>query len=187
MNLTVNDFLLKNKINKKYICKEQGGSNFTPQISWTKVKDAVSYALIIEDPDARPSLNVVPSTFIHWYIPYISKDIEKIDNLLLSGINNLNINNLIKNNSINYNSIKLFNGKNTLGEFGYHGLCAPNGSGVHRYIFTIFALDGLLKIKENNIKITDSKDFRDVLEKEGISILNQESIIFNYSYKNFSS
>jgi hypothetical protein len=43
MNLNVHDFLLNNKINKKYICKNQGGSNFTPEINWTKVKNAVSY------------------------------------------------------------------------------------------------------------------------------------------------
>ena len=185
MNLTVHDFLINNKINKKYICEKHDGSNFTPEISWTKIDDAVSYAFIIEDPDARPSLNVDPSTFIHWYIPYISKDIQKIDSLLLSEINNLNINSFIENNSINYNSIKLFNGKNTLGELGYHGPCAPNGTGIHRYIFTIFALDGLLQISKNNIQIKDSNQFRNILKKAGISILNQESVIFNYSYKNF--
>jgi len=187
MNLTVHSFLKNNKINKKYICKEQCGNNLTPEISWTKIKDTVSYALIIEDPDARPSLNFSPSTFIHWYIPYISKDIQRIDSLLLSGIHNLNINNFIKNNSINYNSIKLFNGKNTLGEFGYHGPCAPNGTGIHKYIFTIFALNGLLKITKNNIQIKDSNDFHHILKEEGITILNQDSITFNYSYKNFSS
>lgn len=187
MNLNVYDFLLKNKINKKYICEKQGGSNITPEISWTKVENTVSYALIIEDPDARPSLNVPPKTFIHWYIPYISKTIQKIDSLLLSGINNLNINSFIKNNSIHYNSIKLFNAKNSLGEFGYHGPCAPNGTGIHRYIFTIYALNGLLKINEENIKITDSNDFCNILERAGITILNQDSVTFNYSYKNFSS
>jgi Raf kinase inhibitor-like YbhB/YbcL family protein len=182
MNLTVHNFLLNSKINKKYICENQGGNNITPEISWTKVKNAVSYALIIEDPDARHSLNVPPSTFIHWYIPYISKDIQKIDSLLLSGINNLNINSFNK-----HNSIKLFNGKNTMGQLGYHGPCAPDRTGIHRYIFTIYALNGLLEITENNIQIKDSNDFCNILKKAGITILNQESLTFRYSYKNFSS
>ena len=189
MNLTVHNFLKNSKIKKKYICKEQDGSNLTPEISWSKIKDAASYALIIEDPDARPSLNVVPSTFIHWYIPYISKDIQKISSLLLSGIHNLNSfikNNSIKNNSIQYNSIQLLNGKNTLGELGYHGPCAPNGTGIHRYIFTIYALDSLLEINQNNIKIVDSKDFCNILKKANITILNKESTIFYYSYKDYS-
>jgi Raf kinase inhibitor-like YbhB/YbcL family protein len=175
MNLTIHNFLLNKKINKKYICEKQGGSNLTPEISWTKVKNTVSYAFIIEDPDAYPS------TFIHWYIPYISKDIQKIDSLLLSGIHNLDINNFNK-----HDSIKLFNGKNTLDQFGYHGPCAPNGTGIHRYIFTIYSLNSLLKITENNIQIKDSSDFCNILEREGITILNQDSITFSYSYKNFS-
>lgn len=175
MNLIVHDFLLNNKINKKYICKNQGGLNFTPKISWTKIKNALSYAFIIEDPDT-PS-----GSFIHWYIPYISKDIQEIDQLLLDSIKNLNINKFNK-----HDSIKIFNGKNSLGKLGYHGPCAPNKTGIHRYIFTIYALNSLLEINKNNIAIKDSKNFCNILEKAGITILNQRSITFKYSYKNFS-
>ena len=176
MNLIVHDFLLNNKINKKYICTNHGGSNITPKISWTKIQNALSYAFIIEDPDT-PS-----GSFIHWYIPYISKDIQEIDHLLLDSINNLNINKFNK-----HDSIKIFNGKNSLGELGYHGPCAPNKTGIHRYIFTIYALDNLLEIDKNNIEISDNKNFCNILEKAGIIILHKQSITFEYSYKNFSS
>ena len=70
MNLKVNDFP-----NKKYICKKHEGDNVSPVISWNKILKAKSYAIIMEDPDA------VGGTFIHWYIPYISNNINKIDSL----------------------------------------------------------------------------------------------------------
>jgi Raf kinase inhibitor-like YbhB/YbcL family protein len=167
MKLFIKDFVNKdNKIKKKYICKNHDGQNISPYIEWTSIKDVKSYALILEDPDA------VSGNFVHWYIPYISPDINGIDNLIMI--------NSIKNIS---NKAHLKQGKNSLNEFGYHGPCAPKGSGVHRYIFRIYSLDNILNFDKYK-SISGSTEFEEILKKESITILDTDSSIFNYSYSN---
>ena len=178
MNLTIYNFIKNNKIIHKYICKPQLGNNISPKISWNKVNDTKSYALVFEDP------NAVGHTFIHWYIPYISPDILEIDQLDMNDIGNFN---LLNFNSINLNKIKIFQGKNGSKKIGYHGPCAPENSGEHNYIFTIFALDDILHIDNNIISIYDSNNFRDILSKNNINILNSDTKSFKYRYMNFYS
>ena len=185
MNLQIYDYINTNNdnndtnyniIQSEYICKEHNGKNISPKISWNNVNGTKSYALILEDPDA------VNGTFIHWYMPYINKNILGIDKLnhtlnLLK--NNKNINkNINKNNTGN---IKLKQGKNSLGELGYHGPCPPNKA-IHKYIFFIYALDGILTIDNDSISIEDHSYFENILKNNNINILNKESKIFNYQY-----
>jgi len=157
--------------NKKYICKKYNGDNQSPVVSWNKIISAKSYALIMEDPDA------VGGNFIHWYIPYISKNINKIESLCF--INNY------KNNlklDIDLNKLSVFFGKNSLDKYGYTGPCPPIGTGLHRYIFTIYALDNILHIDEKNIKISSSKDFENILKKNFIKYIDISKIIHKYEY-----
>ena len=189
MNFTVHDFANKfNMIKKKYICKNHNGLNISPKISWNWnpetqvvgfqpsdmqltspapgfIKNTKSYALILEDPDA-PSGN-----FIHWYIPYISPEINQIDSL----------NNNSKKN--NFTKGRIIQCKNSLGEIGYHGPCAP--SGVHRYIFTLYALDGAFNIPSFPVNsceesIKSSKEFENKLKIKKINILEKKSLIYKY-------
>ena len=172
MNLQVHDFVINNKIKKKYICINQGGDNISPKISWNIVSGTESYALILEDPDA-----LMKGTFIHWYIPYIDKDILEINKLN----NNLN---LLKNIYKNSKNIKLIQGKNTLGEIGYHGPCAPNKVN-HNYTFYIYALDNKLSVNNNILSINDSGHFEEILKNNNINILGKDSKSFQYSYLNY--
>ena len=166
LNFIVHDFSNNsNMINKKYICKNHNGSNISPKISWNNIKNTKSYALILEDPDA-PSGN-----FIHWYIPYISPEINQIDSL-----NN-------KSNKNNFITGRIIQCKNSLGEIGYHGPCAP--SGVHRYIFTLYALDGAFNIPSFPVNsceesIKSSKEFENKLKIKKINILEKKSLIYKY-------
>jgi Raf kinase inhibitor-like YbhB/YbcL family protein len=98
----------------------------------------------------------VNGNFIHWYVPIItigSKDTK-----------------IIKE------------GYNSLGEIGYHGPCAPEKSGVHRYIFTQYALDGVIALDKKNIRIKSSKQFENILKKQNIKILEKERKIYKYEY-----
>ena len=167
MDLKVLDFP-----SQKYICKKYGGDNISPAVSWNKIPNAKSYALIIEDPDA------VGNNFIHWYIPYISKHIERIDSLCFLDIANINSN--IK--KINLNKISIFFGKNSFDKFGYTGPCPPKGTGIHRYNIILYALDNILNIKKKYLKIKDSNQFIDILKENNISIIEKSHIIFEYSY-----
>jgi len=172
MNLQVHHFVINNKIKKKYICIKQGGNNISPKISWNIVSRTKSYALILEDPDA-----VMKSTFIHWYIPYIDKDILEINKL------NHNLN-LLKNIYKNSKNIKLIQGKNSLGEIGYHGPCAPNKVN-HNYTFFIYSLDEKLNIDNSSISINNHKHFEEILNNNNINILDKDSKSFQYMYLNY--
>lgn len=165
----------KNKINKKYICKKHDGEDICPEIEW-KIKNnnnIKSYSLIFED---------ITVGYIHLYIPYIHKNIRKIESF-----SNLSFEDILKNNSkltIIPNKIleevKMYIGKNTIGENKYHGPCAPDGTGIHTYIFRLYALDGIMNI--NSIK--SSSEFKAILKKNKINIIDYAEKEFHYSYKN---
>jgi len=127
-----------------------------------------SYALIMEDPDA-------PTNFIHWYLPYISPNISKLSSLTMNNINKINKINNIKNR-IKSSKVQVINGYNSLGKIGYYGPCNPESNRVHRYIFTLYALDGIV----DSLKINSSKDFEDILSKNNIHIMNKDQIIYKY-------
>jgi Raf kinase inhibitor-like YbhB/YbcL family protein len=168
---------------KNYLCKKNGGKNISPHIKWNKSKNTISYALIFEDPDA------VNGTFIHWYIPYISYNVNELNSLLNNSLlNNKLLQNisLISNNILNKNiqneKINIIQGKNSLNEFGYHGPCAPEGTGTHRYILTIFSLNKILPNIKNNISIDSSNSFINLLKKNKIIINSNYQKIFYYKY-----
>jgi phosphatidylethanolamine-binding protein (PEBP) family uncharacterized protein len=81
------------------------------------------------------------------------------------------------------NNIKILHGINGMNNYGYHGLCAPEKTGIHRYIFTLFALDNIVL---NKMQISGSSEFRDFLNNNNVKILKEESIEYKYSYKNYS-
>jgi len=127
------DFASKNtgKIKKKFICTAHGGSNMCPTMKWTKVNDAKSYIITMTDPDA-PS-----GTFVHLI-------------LFIKGCCQIG-------NSSNNITFKF--GKNHIGKNEYFGPCAPKGTGKHRYIFRIYAIDfdietlkGYLEFGEETLK-----------------------------------
>jgi len=162
MNLTIHNFVNSNKkINKEYLCISHGGNNTCPKMSWNCIDNAKSYVIIMEDPDA-----VAVSNFVHLFL-YID---------------------IINNKSCNTLSHKLYFGKNSFNENSYHGPCAPKNTGVHKYIFTIYALNKKIKFNKSNDKINSSKDFVEKLTKmfynklNNYKILSKESVEFRYSY-----
>lgn len=173
MNFIVHDFGNNDKVNTEYLCVNHYGLNHSPKISWNRIKNAKSYALIMLDPKANNN------TFIHWYIPYISpftntidKNLEKLNPIFYNNINLL----------INQNKLKIVQGQNSLNDFNYFGPCAPNNTGFHPYIFTLYALNSIININQNTIKISSISDFESKIGK--LNIIMKESIIFNYNYLN---
>ncbi|MBI5649014.1 MAG: YbhB/YbcL family Raf kinase inhibitor-like protein [Chloroflexi bacterium] len=89
------------------------GENISPPLAWIGTpRGTKSFALIMEDPDA------VVATFTHW----VAFDISASENQIAEGA-------------------KIFGkgGANSARQNIYLGPCPP--SGIHRYIFTLFALD----------------------------------------------
>jgi hypothetical protein len=93
------------------------GENASPPLSWTGAPDsAKSFALIVDDPDAPAG------TFTHWVL----YDIAGGTHALAVGQ---------KPGGVGRS------GKNDFARSGYGGPCPPRGHGVHRYYFTLSALD----------------------------------------------
>ena len=117
-------FTNNSSIPKMYTC--QGNNKSTP-LTWNGAPDETkSFALIMDDPDARP---VVGYTWIHWVAYNIPATVTKLPAALGTSA-----------------MVKLPGGESfTQGltswkKPGYGGPCPPKGTGVHRYIFMLYAL-----------------------------------------------
>lgn len=171
-----------NKIIKKYICPSHGGLNVSPALSWKDVEEAQSYAMVMEDPDAPNG------PYIHWYIPFISPNINSIQSLhsLPQNIQNIQQNILLLNTKL-HKKKKLFQGYNHTGGYGYYGPCCPSKKKSHHYIFTLFSLDKKLTLNKENLTISSTDDFVHRIENEGIHIIRRESISFIYKLNNYNN
>ncbi len=97
--------------------------NISPPLSWTRMLDAESFALILEDPDApreRP--------FLHWMIWNLPGSLTELP----PGV---------PAEPTPREPPGAIQGMNDASGFGYFGPRPPPGHGVHRYHFQLFALD----------------------------------------------
>lgn len=91
------------------------GGNISPNLSWSKAPDgAKSFAITMYDPDAPTG-----SGWWHWTVINIASNVSSLEKSLPKG------------------AIAV---KNDFGQSSYGGACPPPGS-VHRYIFSVHALD----------------------------------------------
>lgn len=105
-------------IPRDYTCK---GRNVSPELEWRPIDDAQSYMLIVDDPDAK---RVVGKIFVHWLLS------------LPAGITHLG-------QASSYEGHPSPVGTEYENDFNntyYNGPCPPQGSGIHHYRFTLFAL-----------------------------------------------
>lgn len=100
----------------------------SPALAWTPVKDAVSYAIIMEDPDARP---ITP--FVHWLAWNIPSTVLSLPEGL-------------QEQSRLMEPEGVLQGRTSRGSVGYFGPRPPVGDPPHHYHFQVLALDSLLDI-----------------------------------------
>ncbi|MBA4792223.1 MAG: YbhB/YbcL family Raf kinase inhibitor-like protein [Phenylobacterium sp.] len=98
------------------------GDNISPALSWTAVLEAESYALVVEDPDAPGD-----EPFIHWMIWDIPGDVTELARDIAKTPEPQGLG-------------RAHQGRNGNGGFGWFGPRPPQGHGVHRYHFQLFAL-----------------------------------------------
>jgi Raf kinase inhibitor-like YbhB/YbcL family protein len=109
--LTSPDFEVGGTIPRRYTCD---GDDASPPLAWEGAPDAaVSFALIVHDPDARD--------FAHW---------------IVFGMTASQTGALPEGVSASPDAPP--QGTNDFGRLGWSGPCPP--SGVHRYVFTLHAL-----------------------------------------------
>jgi Raf kinase inhibitor-like YbhB/YbcL family protein len=110
MELSSSAFAPGLPIPRRHCCE---GEDFSPPLEWRAVpEDAVSLALIVDDPDAPVG------TFTHW----LAWGINPEDRRLAEG------------------ERAPREGRNDFREVGYRGPCPPRGHGSHRYFFRLYAL-----------------------------------------------
>lgn len=103
----------------QYTCK---GQNVNPPLSISGVPDgAKSLTLIMHDPDA------VGSDYTHWVVYDMPASTKVI--------------------AVNSVPVGALQGQNSAGKASYMGPCPPAGTGNHRYMFELYALDITLSLK----------------------------------------
>ena len=114
-------FFNNGPIPSRYTCQGQDSS---PPLSWSApVKEAKSFALIVDDPDAPHG------TFDHWIVWNLPANSQ----------------------GLSEGAVVLHQGKNSYGIQQYRGPCPPPGK-PHRYFFKLFALDAMLDLPEKSTK-----------------------------------
>ena len=108
------------------------GGNLSPQLSWSGApKGTEAFAVFAYDPDAPTG-----SGWWHWQDVNIPKNI----NMLAAGVGN------VSQRLTPKGSIQM---RNDYGVTGFGGACPPQGQGVHRYQFTVYALSKKLALPKN--------------------------------------
>jgi len=124
MKLTSSAFQHQSKIPSKYTCD---GADVNPPLAISDVPpNAKSLVLIMDDPDAMKPAGKVWDHWIVWNIPPFTKEIAEGQ------------------------EPRGVHGKGTSGNLKYHGPCPPDM--VHRYFFTLYALDTGLQLPEGSAK-----------------------------------
>lgn len=100
----------------------------SPQLSWSAVPNAKSYAVIMEDPDSKP---ITP--FVHWLAWNIPAGVTQLSEGLQEQLRLTEPEGVLQ-------------GATTRGSPGYYGPRPPVMDPPHRYHFQVFALDAVLDV-----------------------------------------
>ncbi|HBK45718.1 MAG TPA: PEBP family protein [Xanthomonadaceae bacterium] len=125
MRVDATAFAPDGTIDRRYSEYHDGVS---PPLSWQAVDGARSYAIVVEDPDAKPL-----TPFVHWVAWNIPADLGALPEGLPEQMR-LTV------------PEGVMQGATTRGSVGYYGPRPPVGEPPHRYHFQVLALDTLLDL-----------------------------------------
>jgi hypothetical protein len=113
------------------------GDDVSPALSWSGAPaETVSFALICDDPDAPSPDAPADDPWVHWVIYNIPADATSLPAGLPKELELSTVSGALQG----VNSWPLEN-------VGYRGPAPPPGSGQHRYIFRLYALDATLQLE----------------------------------------
>lgn len=126
LTLTSSAFTADSTIPKEFTCD---GVDDSPPLAWQGApQGTLSYALIMDDPDAPPG------TWVHWVLFNIPADAQGLDRAVEK-----------KETLESGAKHGIVWGVNEFTRVGYYGPCPPPGK-PHRYFFKLYALDILLNL-----------------------------------------
>ena len=136
------------EIPEKYTCD---GEEINPPLLFEDIlDDTASLALVVSDPDAPQG------TFTHWIVFNIDPEVRDIDEAEVPEGAML--------------------GRNSAGKLDYVGPCPP--SGIHHYIFRLYALDELLDLPEGTLheEIIDAMEGHILETAKLVGLYGQEEV-----------
>jgi Raf kinase inhibitor-like YbhB/YbcL family protein len=127
------------------------GQNVNPPLNiFNTPPKTQGLTLIMHDPDAPGG------DYLHWLMWDIPPSTESI--------------------SVNSVPIGALQGLNDSHQAGYLGPCPPKGSGTHRYIFDVYALDSLLNLPPNST-------IQDVIKAQKGHVLDHTALTGTFTAK----
>jgi hypothetical protein len=121
MELASSDFTNGAMLSLAQVNSRCGGENRSPALAWSGAPGGTkSFALTLFDPDARGGRG-----FWHWLVFNIPAGTAALHEDAGAG------------NGLPAGAVQA---ANDFGEAGYGGACPPAGSGLHHYIFTLYAM-----------------------------------------------
>ena len=112
-------------IPKKYAYRGEG-QNVSPPLRWRGAPAGVkSFALIVDDPDAPSPRHPRPTPWVHWVLWNLPAQASSLQEGSAGGGHS---------------------GTSDFGKPGWGGPLPPPGSGRHRYVFKVYALDTTLNL-----------------------------------------
>ena len=119
------------------------GEDISPPLAWTSPPAGTkSFALICDDPDAPSAKNPGPEPWVHWVIFNLPAEVRELPAAVSDEL-----------------ELDMFpgarQGRNSWLEHnaGYRGPAPPRGSGPHRYLFHLYALDSSLSLPAGATKV----------------------------------
>ena len=112
------------------------GEDLSPPLSWSGAPDETkSFALICDDPDAPSPRRPAAEPWVHWVIYNIPQNVSELPSAMKRVADSTNVPGARQGvNSWSSDNI------------GYRGPAPPPGSGKHRYVFKLYALDTALDL-----------------------------------------
>jgi Raf kinase inhibitor-like YbhB/YbcL family protein len=109
--------------------------DIAPELKWSEVLEAESYALVVQDPDAPGE-----EPFLHWMVWNIPGTANGIPARLGRGERPAELPGAVQ-------------GLNSAGWHGWHGVKPPTGDGAHHYHCQVFALAGRLDHLSSHVSV----------------------------------
>jgi Raf kinase inhibitor-like YbhB/YbcL family protein len=153
IRLTSPAFIEGGMIPREFTCE---GANRSPPLEWSGVPQAArSLALICDDPDAPGG------TWSHWVAYNLSPEITSLE----QGVEADTVAALEPKIVVKQPRLGVVQGFNDFGKIGYGGPCPP--SGVHHYVFRLYALDEQTRLPPGATRATVFKAIEGHILAEG--------------------